>query len=180
MLRIQIPKQDLFNEETSEFIVINSQAIQLEHSLVSLSKWESTWCKPFLGKEDKTDEETIDYIRCMTVTPNVKPEAYQSFTSEIFKQIEVYINAPMTATWFSDKKKGPIARETVTAELIYYWMISLNIPFDCQKWHLNRLLTLIRVCNIKNQPEKKQGRKEMLSNRASLNAARRAKYGTRG
>jgi hypothetical protein len=180
MLVIETPERDLFNEATNEFLVIKRQTIQLEHSLVSLSKWESKWCKPFLAKGDKSDEEVLDYIRCMTITQNVNPKVYSCFTNELFRQIESYINAPMTATWFSDKQKGPGNREIITAEIIYYWMISLNVPFECQKWHLNRLLTLIRVCNIKNQPSKKRNRKEMLSDRAALNAARKAQYNTRG
>jgi len=181
VLLIELPNREWFNAETAEFVVSKKESFQVEHSLVSLSKWESKWCKPFLGKDHKSTEEILDYIRCMTVTPNIKPETYLNLPDFVFSQIDAYINAPMTATWFSDQKKGgPPSRETVTSELIYYWMIALNIPFECQKWHLNRLLTLIRVCHLKNQPSKKQSKKDMLNSRAALNASRRSQLGTRG
>ena len=149
MLEITIKSCELFDEEKEEFITIPEQTIKLEHSLVSLSKWESKWCKPFLSKEDKSYEETIDYIKCMTLTQNVNPIIYGLIDRDSMKQITKYIEAPMTATTFYDDKNSKHSREIVTAELIYYWMISLQIPFECQKWHLNRLLTLIKVCSIK-------------------------------
>ena len=151
MLQLTIPGQELFDEKKNEFIQTKEQRLTIEHSLVSLSKWEAKWCKPFLSDKEKTRAETIDYVKCMTLTQNVPEEAYQRLTAENFKQIDAYIEAPMTATWFSgSEKKGRRGSEQITAELIYYWMISLNIPFECQKWHLNRLLTLIRVCSVKN------------------------------
>ena len=180
MLEITIPARELFDERTRMFINTKEQTLKLEHSLVSLSKWESKWCKPFLSSENKTEEEILDYIKFMTVTQSVNPEVYSRLTAENFKEIDRYINAPMTATTFSEDKNGKRNREIVTAELIYYWMIALTIPFECQKWHLNRLLTLIRVCNIKNQPPKKKGRRETASSYAALNAARRKQYNSKG
>ena len=183
MLQITIPARELFDESKQEFINFKEQTLQLEHSLVSLSKWESKWCKSFLSKQTRTEEEILDYVRCMTLTQNVKPEVYNFLTSENVKQIEEYINAPMTATYFSnDEQQARPNRETVTSELIYYWMIALNIPFECQKWHLNRLLTLIQVCNRKNQaPNKKKGnRASTLNQYAALNAARRKQHNTKG
>lgn len=181
MLQLEIPEREIYDEASQEFTTVSKKEfLQLEHSLVSLSKWESIWCKPFLSKIPKTYEETLDYIKCMTVTQNVRPEVYIDLPSHIFYKIEKYIEAPMTATWFTDNKNVPPSREIITAELIYYWMIALNVPMECQKWHLNRLLTLIRVCNIKNQPPKKQGKREMLSNRTAINQARRAQHHTRG
>lgn len=179
MLKITIPETDLFDEATEEFIHVKEQTLQLEHSLVSLSKWESKWCKSFLFTKEKTLEETLDYIKCMTLTQNVSPYAYRCLTRENIQAINDYISAPMTATYFSDDKSGR-GREIVTSELIYYWMIDLSIPFECQKWHLNRLLTLIRVCNIKNQPPKKMSRSAIMSRNAALNAARRKQLGTHG
>ena len=179
MLRIVIPGQELWDEEKQEFINTKEQVLQLEHSLISLSKWEAKWCKVFLSKQEKTAEETIDYIKCMTITPNVDPEVYTRLTKENIKEIEDYIAAPMTATYFSANDNKP-SREQVTSELIYYWMIALTIPFECEKWHLNRLLTLIKVCNIKNQPPKKMGKREIMSRNAALNAARRKQLNTKG
>jgi len=179
MLKITIPASEQFNDEKNEFFVLKEQSIQLEHSLVSLSKWESKWCKPFLSKEDKSYEESIDYIRCMTITQNVDPNLYTRITLENVKEVSEYIETPMTATVFSSTKKQ-VSREVVTAELIYYWMIAMNIPFECQKWHLNRLLTLINVCNIKNQPTKKMNKKELMSRNAALNASRKKNMGTKG
>ena len=180
MLQITIPAVELWDERKQEFITTKEQTLQLEHSLVSLSKWESKWCKPFLTKQEKTFEETLDYIKCMTITQNVDPEVYNYLTNENIEEINNYINAPMTATYFSDDKMAKSSREQITAELIYYWMIALNIPFECQKWHLNRLLTLIKVCNIKNQPPKKRSKKEIMSRNAALNAARRKRLNTKG
>jgi len=180
MLQITIPAVELWDERKQEFVITKEQTLQLEHSLVSISKWESKWCKPFLTKQEKTFEETLDYIKCMTITQNVDPEVYNYLTNENIKEINEYIEAPMTATYFSDEKTNKISREQVTAELIYYWMIALNIPFECQNWHLNRLLTLIKVCSIKNQPPKKRSRKEIMSRNAALNAARRKHLNTKG
>ena len=181
MLQITIPAVDqCWDEQKQEFISIKEQKLQLEHSLVSLSKWESKWHKAFLAKQDKTYAETLDYIRCMTITPNVDPQVYNFLTVDNINQINDYITAPMTATVFSEDNSGRNNRELVTSELIYYWMIALNIPFECQKWHLNRLLTLIRVCNIKNTPPKKRSKNEIMSRNAALNAARRKQLGTKG
>lgn len=180
MLQIIIPAGEQWDEINQVFINTKEQTLQLEHSLVSLSKWESKWCKAFLTKNEKTDEETIDYIKCMTITQNVDPNVYNCLTKENVEQIKKYIEAPMTATYFSEEHGGKSSREQVTSELIYYWMIALNIPMECQKWHLNRLLTLIRVCNIKNQPPKKMSKRAIMSRNAALNAARRKQLNTRG
>lgn len=180
MLRITIPAVEQWDEAKQEFISTKEQTLSLEHSLVSLSKWESKWCKAFLTKQEKTFEETLDYIKFMTLTQNVDPEVYKYLTNRNIDKINRYIEAPMTATYFSEDKNGKTSREQITAELIYYWMISLNIPFECQKWHLNRLLTLIKVCNIKNTPPKKRSKKEIMSRNAALNAARRKQLNTKG
>ena len=173
MLQIVVPASELWDEENEEFIYTKEQKLQLEHSLVSISKWESKWNKPYLSKEEKTNEEILDYIKCMTITQNVDPYVYYCLTKENMEQIQKYIEAPMTATTFSKEPKGGSNREVVTAEIVYYWMISLGIPLECQKWHFNRLFTLIKVCNIKNQPPKKRSRREVMSQHAALNAARR-------
>lgn len=180
MLTITIPAAEQWDEKNQQFISTKEQTLQLEHSLVSLSKWESKWCKPFLSSKEKTLEEIIDYVKCMTLTPNVKPEVYNFLTNSNIDQINKYIEAPMTATWFAKDKTGRSSSEQVTSELIYYWMIALNIPFECQKWHLNRLITLIKVCNIKNQPAKKMSKRDIMSRNAALNAARRKQLNTKG
>ena len=180
MLQITIPSVEEYDEVNNEFTVSKECVLQLEHSLVSLSKWESKWHKPFLIKGDKTNEESIDYIRCMTVTQNVSPEVYDHITQVIINEVVAYIEAPMTATTFSQNDKNIVNREVITAEIIYYWMVALNIPFECQKWHLNRLLTLINVCNIKNQPPKKMSKAEMFSRNRALNEARRRTLNTPG
>ena len=180
MLQITLPAVEFFDENKQEFNILKERTLQLEHSLVSLSKWESKWCKAFLGKQEKTSEETLDYIKCMTITQNVEPEVYNRLTNDNIIQVNKYIEAPMTATVFSDDKTAKNNRETVTAELIYYWMIALNIPFECQKWHLNKLLTLIQVCNIKNAPPKNMSRRDIMSRNAALNAARRKQFNSRG
>ena len=180
MLQIAISGTEQWDEVHQEFVYTKEQTLTLEHSLISISKWEAKWHKAFLSKKEKTREETLDYIKCMTLTPNVDPEVYNCLTSDMYRQINDYIAAPMTATVFSNEKGGPANREVVTSELIYYWMIALNIPFECQKWHLNRLLTLIRVCNIKNASPKKMGKRALMSRNSALNAARRQSLNTRG
>lgn len=181
MLQITVPGVELYDEKNNEFIYTEERTIQLEHSLVSISKWESKWCKPFISKTDKTEEETIDYVRCMTITQNVDPSVYQRLTKANYEEIEKYINAPMTATTFKERpggKKG--GGGIITNEIIYYWMVSLQIPMDREKWHLNRLLTLIRVCNEKNAPSKKMSKSEIMKQNAAMNAARRQKLNSKG
>lgn len=180
MLQITIPARELWDDAKGEFSYTKERTLQLEHSLVSLSKWEMKWAKPFFTKEEKTYEETIDYIRCMTITQNVPSEAYTLLTNENIAEINEYIAAPMTATVFSDNKKGSGSNEFVTNELIYYWMNALQIPIECQKWHINRLLTLIRVTNTKNNPQKKMSQRETTEYYARLNEERRKKYNSKG
>lgn len=180
MLKIVVPASEQFDNATQTFIHTKEQTLQLEHSLVSLSKWESKWRKPFLSPKPKTVAESVDYVRCMTLTQNVNPNVYTAITPELLRQVYEYIDAPMTATTFSNlgRKKG--SREIVTAEIIYYWMILHNIPSEYQKWHLNRLLTLIHVCDIKGSKPQKMPKGEMIAQRRALNAARRKKWNTRG
>lgn len=181
MLRLVVQlSPEGWDEQKEEFVEAKTQVLQLEHSLVSLSKWESKWCKPFLSDNNKTEEELLDYIKFMTLTQNVDPEVYSHLSRENYQQINDYINAPMTATTFSENKNGKRNREVITSELIYYWMVALQIPFECQKWHLNRLITLVRVCNIKNEPPKKRSKRETASNYAALNAARRKQFNSKG
>ena len=168
MLQIKIPLTDEgWDEEKQEFVEPTYKILQLEHSLISLSKWESKW-------------QVVDYIKFMTITKNVDDEIYDKLSNKNIEEINKYIEAPMTATTFSKEQTGKFSKEIITSELIYYWMIALNIPFECQKWHINRLLTLIRVCNVKNQPGKKMSKSEILSRNAALNAARRQQLNTRG
>lgn len=180
MLQITIPGTELWDSKKSEFVYKPGQTVQLEHSLISLSKWESKWHKPFLGKNDMTDEEVRDYVRCMTITQNVDPNIYIQLSDENYKQIKEYIQDPMTATTFSDGKNAKGGRKIVTAEVIYSWMITLQIPIEFQKWHLNRLIAQIRTCSAMNQPGKKMSRSEIMKQNAALNAARRQKLNSKG
>lgn len=182
MLQVTIPAIDLYDETNNEFITIEEQVLTLEHSLASLSAWESKWCKPFLSKERMTEEESIDYIRCMTLTPNVPPEVYNAIPDKVIETVSEYISKPMTATWFSDsgKKGRQRSNEQVTAEIIYYWMIALNIPPEYESWHLNKLLTLIRVCDEKNKPAKKRSNTSILNEYAALNKIRRQQFNSKG
>jgi hypothetical protein len=180
MLQITIPAKESWDERKEEFVKTSKeQTLQLEHSLVSISKWEAEWQKPFLTKDEKTYEETLDYIRCMTITQNVPTEVYDNLTPSMINKINNYISDPRTATTFSNIGNST-SREIITSELVYYWMIANNIPMECQKWHINRLLTLIRVCNVKNNPPKKMNKREIASRYASLNAARRKQMNSRG
>lgn len=181
MLRLEIPMgPEVWDEEKEEFVEPKYKVLQLEHSLVSIQKWESKWCKPFLHTKELSDEEIIDYIKCMTLTQNVDPDVYNHLTKAHIDQISDYIHAPMTATTFREDRNGKKNREIITAEIIYYWMVALQIPKDYRKWHLNQLLTLIRVCNIKNEPPKKQSKRDIMKQNAAINEANRKKFNTKG
>lgn len=180
MLQITVPSREIFDENTETFLVTKEYTLNLEHSLLSISKWESKWCKPFLSKNDKdkrTSAEMLDYIRCMTINKNVPDEVYASLTKKNIQEIDLYIRHPMTATTVAAQRKN-FGNEIITSELIYYWMVSYQIPFECEKWHINRLLMLIKVCNAMNNPKKTE--KPDLLARQKLNAARRKAMHSKG
>ena len=179
MLHLTIPDLEIFDEHKNEFVNIKGGTIKIEHSLVSISKWESKWNKPFLTKEQKTIEETIDYIKSMTITQNVKPELYNNITNDNITSVSRYISLPMTATTFNDTNSTS-SKDIITSEIIYYWMISYNIPFECQKWHVNRLLTLIRVCSKKNEKPKKMSKSEIMNRNRDINNRRRQQLNSNG
>jgi hypothetical protein len=179
VLTIDVVTQEGYDEETEEFVAFSVFSLQLEHSLASLSKWESTYEKPFLSTMEKTPQELMGYIVAMTLTPNVPVEIYSKLSEQNIQEIDEYINSKQTATTFGNINEDQ-SREIVTAEIIYYWMVSMQIPFECQYWHLGRLLTLIRVVNLKNAPKKKMSSAEISSRNRELNAQRRAKLGTTG
>lgn len=181
MLQITIPAFEYWDESVGKFNVTKTTTLSLEHSLISISKWESKWNKPFLGRESKTVEQCIDYVKCMTLDHGIDPVVYYGLTNGDFEKINQYIDLPMTATWFNEKENvHKVNREIITSEIIYYWMVSLNIPVAFEKWHLNRLLTLIKVCNIKNAPPKKKSKNEIFERNRALNAARRGKKNSNG
>ena len=184
MLKIVIPAiEDEQWDEVNEMFVHNPVqkeiTLRFEHSLISISKWESKWCKPFFSTK-LTDEEFLDYIKCMSLTSGIPDQVYDRLTMDQLEEIMNYMNSPMTATTFSNKKNQSGSREIVTSELVYYWMTALNIPFECEKWNIKRLLTLIRVCETKNEPPKKQSQRDIMRRNSSLNAMRRKQLHTKG
>ena len=179
MLTIYIPESESYDEVNNEFVYIKPQKLVLEHSLVSISKWEAKTHKPFLSNNTKTTQEIIDYIECMTITQNVDSEVFKHIPNSEITKIEKYIDDPMTATTFSlrDEKRS---NKIITSEVIYGWMVSLNIPVEFQKWHINRLLTLIRVCHEQQAPPKKLSKSEIFARNKALNAKRRKALHTKG
>lgn len=180
MLDIVVPEIELFDNKEQRFIRIKEQTLRLEHSLVSVSKWESKWKKPFLSREPHALEEYVDYIRCMTLTQNVDPVTYMGLTEKNLADVSKYINDPMTASTVKKLKQKGSFNQKITSELIYYWMIQSGIPFECQKWHLNRLLMLINVCRAMGEPPKKMSNSEIIAQNRALNAARKQMWHTRG
>lgn len=184
MLDITIPDTELYDSKNNRFIKIKEQTLRLEHSLVSLSKWESKWRKPFLSdRYETTYEELLDYIKCMTISQNVKPEVYSAINAKQIEQIKEYINTPMTATYFSHEEKDDSNGKEITSELIYYWMSELGIPWEGQKWHLSRLITLIKVFNAERKPQNKRNKRsesDMWAEYEALNKARREKLKSKG
>ena len=178
MLTITIPETECYDQINNLFFTIKSQTITMEHSLVSISKWESKWKRPFLEKKPKSNAEMQDYYRCMTLTQNVDPIIYSIIPKEQIKEINRYIEDPMTASTVKEEKKNGSGK--ITSELIYYWMVALEIPFECQKWHLNRLLMLIRICQAKNAPQKKMSKKDVANQYRALNEQRKAALHTTG
>ncbi len=179
MLEIAV-SYETFDDETQEFGTEVFFVMKLEHSLASLSKWESKFEKPFLSDKDKTREEILWYIVAMNVGPEIPPEVFPKLSQQNVDDINTYISSKQTATWFGDQPNAKKNTKTITAELIYYWMISLQIPFECENWHLNRLLTLIRVCNEENAPKKKVAPATRAQQQHELNQARRAQMNSRG
>jgi hypothetical protein len=179
VLTVKVPMVEGFDEVANKFVDIEFFTLELEHSLVSLSKWESRFEKPFLSETEKTDDETLWYVKAMTLTPDVPPEVYTKLSAENVRDIQAYITSKMTATKFygGDDEKS---KEIITAEVIYYWMIAMSIPIECQHWHLNRLLTLIQVCSRKNAPEKQLSPAEIARRNRELNAQRKKELGTTG
>lgn len=183
MLKLTILGEDSWDEEQQMFIYPNAIVLELEHSLVSLSKWESIWEKPFMGSEAKTTEETIGYIQAMCLTPDVPPEVFQTLDNDHYRQVDKYINAKMSATWFADPiggPKGPAKREIVTSEVLYYWIFSAQIDVSVEHWHLSRLFTLLKVFNEKNAPPKNMKKADAAAQRRMLNEQRKSKLNTTG
>jgi len=179
MLEIVVGGQEVFDEEAQMFLVQGGTSLQLEHSLVSLSKWESKFERPFLTEDPKTEEDIFEYIKCMALDQKTPAGIFHKLSKENLEEIDRYINAKMTATWF-DERPGPRSREILTTEVIYYWMFAFNIPMQCENWHINRLFTLIRVCNLKNAKPEQMSRAAIANRNRELNAQRRAQLGTKG
>lgn len=182
MLEVTIPAIELFDPDRNEFFkpFEKDQTLVLEHSLLSLHKWEQKWKKPFISDKQKTVEETVDYIRCMTISRSVDQNVYNHIPPDVIRKVTEYINDPMTATTFRQDPNRKKNKQIVTAEIIYYWMIAFNIPVEFEKWHLNSLLTLIEVCSIKNSPKKKKSKSEILAENRALNEQRRAALHSKG
>lgn len=181
MLIIRVGETESFDESSDTFVKEGGTSLGLEHSLLSLSKWEAIFEKPFLDKTEKSQEETLTYIRCMCLDDKIPPEVFQELSQEDFDAVNTYLNRKMTATWFSELPGGSKkTSEVITAELIYYWMTAFNIPLECERWNLNRLFTLIRICNIKQGKPKKMSRAEVAQRNRELNAQRKARLGTSG
>ena len=180
MLELIVPMSEGFNEETQEFVTVDAFKLEMEHSLVSLSKWESEFQKPFLHTKDKTAEEIYRYVKLMTLTPDVPDEVFLALTERNVREIDAYLDSKQTATWFTEDPNQKPSQEIITSEVIYYWMFSSGIDKSCEEWNLNRLFTLIKVFSEKNKPQKKMSKAKLAQQHRDLNAQRRAQLGTTG
>lgn len=180
MLKIIIEDEELYDEESNTFQTTERFEFEVEHSLLSLSKWEANYKKPFLSSGKLSTEEIFQYVMYMILTPNVTEKIVNDSSTKIFSEVNDYINSSQSATTFGEmpQKRGP--GEVITSELIYYWMVAFNIPFECEKWHLNRLFSLIRICNIKNSKPEKVSRHEAAMRNRALNEKRKAELNTTG
>lgn len=182
MLTLILKGPEVYNEQTNKVGTVDDVIIELEHSLFSLSKWESFYEEPFLTEETHSPDKMLYYIECMMLT-DTDPKLLNRLTKEQVLEINEYINAKKTATWFTEEKQTAGRRkssESTTSELIYYWMVAYTIPWEAQYWHLNRLITLVKICNIKNQPEKKMNKRDLMSRNRALNEARKAQMNSNG
>lgn len=180
MLELTVGDREYFDEDKEEFVRLGGFTVQLEHSLVSLSKWESKFEKPFLTQTEKTDVEALSYVECMVISKDVPENFLTMLEPHHIERINSYIDAKMSATWFNEQGPQRRSSEAITAELIYYWMLSFQIPAECENWHLNRLFNLIKICSIKNAKPKKMSKAETVQRQRELNAQRRAQMGTTG
>lgn len=183
MLKLTIGSDELYDEEKSEFIIKDGFTIHLEHSLLAISVWEQRFCKPFLGRGEKTKEETLGYVEAMILDEDYPDDVLDRMTPHHLSKVNDYVDSPATATTFSDladKKPSRGPSQVITSELIYYWMASANVPFECERWHLNRLFALLRIFDVKNSKQKKMSRSEIASRNRALNEQRKAQLNTRG
>lgn len=182
MLKLIVPSEEYYDEETNTFSQTKDYVLQLEHSLVSISKWESKWKKPYISKAKKTYQERCDYVRCMTITQNIPPHVYRNLTEAALARVDLYMADPMSATTIrSIKGKGGGGSSSITSETVYYWMIQYGIPFSCEKWNFNRLMALINICGrkVSNQGKKPNG-KHLMQQMYDLNEKRKAQFHTKG
>lgn len=179
MLKLKLPGEEFLDERTSRFIRTKPVKVKLEHSLASMSKWESKWEVPFLRDTEKTNEQMLSYIAIMA-NDKLSTRDLQRLILDHSEEIKDYIDSSQTATTFNERTQGPPSREIITSEIIYYWMVSFQIPFECEHWHLKKLLALIRVCSLKNQQPKKMNKSELAARNRQLNAQRRARLGSKG
>lgn len=180
MLELVIKQFELFDEVRQEFTEVPETTLRLEHSLVSISKWESKWKLPFIDTKEKTTEQVLDYIKCMTIGQNINPLVYYGLGRDDLEKVKQYIEEEQTATTFNSIDRAPSSNRFVTSELIYYWMTVYNVPFECQKWNLSRLLALLRIASIENAPKKKMSKRAVMDQNRALNKARRQARRSKG
>lgn len=182
MLELHLPAEEVFDRKESKIYKLPEITLRLEHSLLTISKWETIWELPFLSEEKKTNDQLHSYVSIMA-GGNLEEETLNRLGQSHYEKLNTYLNAKHSATWFSDPPNQRKSTQTVTSELIYFWMTTYNIPFECENWPFARLMNLIRIASIKNDPDKgkkKRNKSQMLSERAMLNQKRREELGTTG
>lgn len=180
MLEIHIPELEFYDESNNEFFTRKPLDVSLAHSLISISKWEGIWKKAYFPSSYQEGLqgglEELSYVECMIIgkTPSYVP---MYLLQNHKRELHEYINDTQTATTLHQLGPRKGVTPTITSELIYYWMIKFGIPFECQRWHVSRLLALIEVCNNKeNAKGNKMNPVDSARYRYELNKKRLAAY----
>lgn len=179
---------ELFDEETNTFLHPVGKKLHLEHSLLSISKWEAEWEIPFLNT-DKTSEQSLSYIKCCVLDDDFDELLLNTLSDKNILDFNAYLSKGMTAKKIIDlrsslsqkrKSRRPASQKALTSEDIYYSMIQFHVWKECEEWPLQRLLSLLQLCSLKSNSTGEMSKSDQAKFYREENARRKAKYHTNG